>query len=106
MEKGTPASKFDWQNGEVFGPQQWAIVRDFIGLAAAVSEAESSKPGSRICVTLTEEQLRQLPGRESTGNGAARMNGRAMVTDYDRARAYREQNGPPETMAGRAETTY
>ena len=29
VEKGTPASKFDWQNGEVFGPQQWAIVRDF-----------------------------------------------------------------------------
>ena len=100
VEKGTPASKFDWQNGEVFGPQQWAIVRDFIGLAAAVSEAESSKPGSRICVTLTEEQLRQLPGRESTGNGAARRNGRAMVTDYDRAKNYRAQDWTPGEEGG------
>ena len=75
VEKDVPASKFDWQHGEVFGPQQWAICRDFPGLEAKVAESRSSKPGNPIYVRLTEEQLKQLPGRAPTGAGAAPMNG-------------------------------
>ena len=84
VETGTPASKFDWQHGEVFGPQQWAICRDFPGLEAKVAESRSSKPGSRICMTLSEEQLKQLPGKAPTGGGAARMNGAAPMSGRPR----------------------
>ena len=56
--------------------------------------ANGAKPGDAIPARLNPAQVERVlvaTPRPRKGNGAAPMNGRAIVTDYDRARAYREQ---------------
>ena len=65
--------------------------------------ASGAKPGDPIPARLSPADIDRVrvatPGT-GKGNGAARMNGRAIVTDYDLARAYREQDWTPGDKGG------
>ena len=102
-DKDVLSHGFKWLHGEVLGPKNWTIVRDFPGLVKKLSN------GAAAHAKLSKADLDRLPRRETSETASATApDPNYWPNFYERAKNFKEQDWTPgdEGGSGRNETMY
>ena len=102
-DKDVLSHGFKWLHGEVLGPKNWTIVRDFPGLVKKLSN------GAAAHAKLSKADLDRLPRRETWETASATApDPNYWPNLYERAKNFKEQDWTPgdEGGSGRNETMY